>query len=103
MPYYMSVGRAWPASQAPRCKYCDSIATLEAPDLETLLCGDSRCHAAYLEDEGEIIEYFEDDAPWRKCNACGENWVDVDGTIRDCGVCRSEDTREIGEAEVEVA
>ena len=52
MGYYTCLGDDWPPGKIPRCKYCRSVATWEAPSGDSLLCDDARCHAAYIEGEG---------------------------------------------------
>ena len=100
MGYYTCLGDDWPPGKIPRCKYCRSVATWEAPSGDTLLCDDARCHAAYIEAEGFPIEYFDGPARWRRCKDCGRMWVFVDEACDQCPACSSENGEMVGEDEV---
>jgi len=97
MGHYTCYGDDWPPGVTPRCKYCESVATWEAPSGDTLLCDDVRCHTAYVTDQGYAIEYWDEPAEWRRCRACGRAWVFVDGCSLSCPHCRSEDTEAVDE------
>ena len=58
--YYAGGGYEW--EDVPMCSMCfENIATRATAHLGILLCDDSSCHTAYVMQECDEIEFFEDE------------------------------------------
>lgn len=60
--WYEGGGYQWAADDVPMCSMCfEEIATLATTHLGILLCDDPSCHTAYVMQECDLIEFFEEE------------------------------------------
>lgn len=61
MGHYEGGGYSWEPGEIPMCSMCqEKVATRATAHRGIILCDDPECACAYVEQECQAIEYFED-------------------------------------------